>query len=103
MDRRTFIAGFGGAAAWPAAVWGQQPALPVVGYLNGGPAGPWPVVAAFESGLRDKGYVSGRNIELLYRWADTRYDRLPSLAADLVVRSQRREAGGPTGHAASKL
>jgi putative ABC transport system substrate-binding protein len=88
MRRREFIAGLGGAAAaWPLAVGAQQPALPVIGYLSGGTeSGDQSFTDAFRQGLNEQGYVERRNVEILYRWAEMRNDRLPALAADLVDR-----------------
>jgi len=88
MKRRQFIAGLGGAAAWPMLARAQQPALPVVGFLNAGTATneTRSVTSAFVKGLDDLGYVDGRNVEILYKWAENKYDRLPALAADLVRR-----------------
>jgi putative ABC transport system substrate-binding protein len=89
MKRRAFIAGLGGAAAvaWPLATRAQQPALPVIAYLNAGRDNEMQsVTAAFLNGLRDLGYIDGRNVEILYRWAESRYERLPAMAADLVRR-----------------
>jgi putative tryptophan/tyrosine transport system substrate-binding protein len=88
MRRREFIAALGSAAAWPVVARGQQPMMPVIGYLGGSGDNDLEVTyrPAFRKGLREQGYVEGRNVEILYRYADTHYDRLPELAADLVGR-----------------
>jgi putative ABC transport system substrate-binding protein len=88
VTRRAFIAGLGGAAAWPVVARGQQPAMPVVGYLgNNAPDDATSyLVATFRQGLKETGYVEGQNVIIEYRLANYQYDRLPKMAADLVRR-----------------
>src|ERR1700726_1341708 len=87
MRRRNFMTVFAGAAAYPLLAGAQQKALPVVGFLNSTPPGPFaPQVAAFHQGLSETGYVEGQNLTIEYRWAEGHDDRLPALAADLVDR-----------------
>ena len=88
MRRRQFLTLLGGAAAaWPVAAAGQQPAMPVIGFLH--PASPDVLVdrlRAFHRGLKETGFLEGENVTVAYRWAEGRIERLPALAAELVSR-----------------
>jgi putative ABC transport system substrate-binding protein len=85
IERRKFLATLGGAAAWPLAARAQQPAMPVIGYLNfGSPESDASRLTGLRRGLNQTGYVEGRNFVIEYRWAGNQADRLPALAADLV-------------------
>ena len=87
MNRREFIAGLGGAAAWPVVGRAQQPLIPTIGYMDVGTLGTTrQTVAGFHRGLSEVGFVEGRNVAVEYRLADDHVDRLPALADDLVRR-----------------
>jgi putative tryptophan/tyrosine transport system substrate-binding protein len=87
MKRREFITVLGGATAWPLTARGQQPTVPVIGFLSGASFETMrDYVAVFQQSLADTGFAEGRNVAIEYRWAEGHNDRLPALAADLVRR-----------------
>jgi putative ABC transport system substrate-binding protein len=97
VNRRELMLLLGGAMTAARALRAQQKAMPVIGFLGSSaprPTEPW--IAAFRQGLSETGYVEGQNLAIEYRWAESRYDRLPALAADLVHRNVDVIATGGT-------
>ena len=88
IGRRELLVALGGAvAAWPLAARAQQPAMPVIGFLDSrSPDAVLDRLRGFRQGLKDNGFVEDDNVTILYRWAENQFDRLPELAADLVSR-----------------
>jgi putative ABC transport system substrate-binding protein len=109
MRRCEFILALGGAVAMPSCLWplaarAQQP-MPVIGFLSSrSPGESAGVVAAFRRGLGEAGFVEGRDLIIAFRWAEGRYDQLPTLAADLVGLKVALlvAAGGPPSALAAK-
>jgi len=87
MRRREFIALAGSAAAWPLAALGQQPGIPVIGFLHSAsPVSYASQVEAFRQSLKESGFVEGKNVAIEYRWAENQIARLPTMAAELAHR-----------------
>ncbi len=105
MKRREFMALLGSAAvAWPLSARAQQP-MALVGFLSSrSPAESAGVVAAFQQGLRETGFIEAQNLAVAFRWAEGHYDRLPALAAELVALPVALlfSAGGPPAALAAK-
>jgi ABC-type uncharacterized transport system substrate-binding protein len=101
IGRREFMTLLGGAAAaWPVAARAQQPTVPTVGFLRvTSAAASRHLVAAFQQGLKQTGFIDGQNVGIEYRWGDGQEDRLPELAADLV----RRRVAAIVGHSTAAL
>jgi putative ABC transport system substrate-binding protein len=84
VTRRKFVAALGSAAAWPVVARAQAPVMPVIGFLASGTAEGYARNVAFRKGLKETGFVDGQNVAIEYRWAEGQFDRLPSMATDLV-------------------
>ena len=86
LNRRNFLAVLGVSALWPLAARAQQPTLPVVGFLSSGsPRAFAKFLKAFQQGLSEVGFVDGRNLAIVYRWAEGHFDELDTLASELAA------------------
>src|SRR6478672_92440 len=106
MRRRDFITLLGGTAVvWPLASRAQQPAMPVIGFLDSrSPDALADRLRGFRQGLKDSGFIEGENVIVVYRWAESQFDRLPALADELVRRPAAVivASGGPNVTIAAK-
>jgi putative tryptophan/tyrosine transport system substrate-binding protein len=105
MRRREFIAGLGGAAAWPLVALAQQSGMPLIGFLSSrSPIEAARFVAAFRQGLAEGGFTEGQDVALAFQWAEGQCDRLPELAAKLVKQQVNviATSGGPASALAAK-
>jgi putative ABC transport system substrate-binding protein len=105
LKRREFIVALGGAAAWPLAARAQQSTTPVVGFLSSlsQPATSH-LVAAWQRGMAETGYVDGKNVAIAYSFADGHYDRLPALASEFISRPVSTiVAAAPSAALAAKM
>src|SRR5215831_12001828 len=103
--RRDFITLLGSAAAaWPLAAHAQQPAMPVIGFLDSRSSdGMTSRLAAFRQGLKEVGLIEGENVTVIYRWAEDRVDRLPEIASELARQATVIvTSGGPPAAIAAK-
>jgi hypothetical protein len=99
MRRREFIALLSGAAAtWPLAVRAQS-GIPVIGFVSSrSPADSAHVVAAFRKGLSEVGYIDGQNLAIEFRWAEGKYDRLPAVVPENLIRADSRHEAESAHH-----
>jgi putative tryptophan/tyrosine transport system substrate-binding protein len=104
MKRREFITLLGSAVAWPLAARAQQPAMPVIGFLDSRSSdGMASRLVAFRQGLKEVGFIEGENVRIIYRWGEDRIDRLPEMAGELAKQATVIvTTGGPPAAFAAK-